>query len=144
MTDINCLRNQSSYYQYKNAIERGSFYYPAWKHYGSVEFNVVCNKCNKNNLISCIGYGPDVDLCLSCVQTITEILYENPHIPHIHPMPVPPYTEVARTHFPRDRELIRNESHKSKEKCGCSQCSQSQCSDYPQDDDTYTEYTFRK
>lgn len=96
-------------YQFKNAIERGTFYYPAWKHYGSTKANVVCDRCSKNNLVSCIGYGNNLDLCLNCVQAITEMLYETdpiyscsePVYPYIHPAsienPIPPCIEHSVT-----------------------------------------------
>lgn len=67
--------NLNKYNQLRCAIENGKFYYPAWKHYRSIESNVVCDRCDKTNLISCIGYGDNFDLCLNCVEFITSIIY---------------------------------------------------------------------
>jgi hypothetical protein len=50
---------------YKN----GKFYNPATTHYGNSSNAVVCDKCRKKNLKSCIGFGSE-DLCLSCVVDI--------------------------------------------------------------------------
>ncbi len=48
-------------------VQNGTFYYPAYKHYGNYPINVVCDYCNKSNLSCSVGFG-DKDLCLSCVD----------------------------------------------------------------------------
>lgn len=68
--------------EYEQIIKNGTFYYPAWKHYGRIA-NVVCDKCLKNNLISCVGYV-NKDLCLQCVDFITK--RNQHHISIIHPV----------------------------------------------------------
>ena len=50
-------------------IEFGSYYFPAWKHYNHGA-NVVCDRCLRNNLTSCIGYL-NQDLCLRCADEVT-------------------------------------------------------------------------
>lgn len=65
----------------------GTFYNPAYKHYAgdaninnlnnnnnnnnskiAIE-NIICDRCNKDNLLSCIGYQ-NFDLCLQCILEI--------------------------------------------------------------------------
>ncbi len=58
--------------QLKDIINNGSLYYPAWKHYGG-QTNVKCNRCKKPDLAASIGYR-DNDLCLICVEKITQYL----------------------------------------------------------------------
>ena len=62
--------------QFKNIVKKGVYYYPAWKHFGLIPTNVACDRCNKNNLIACIGYQ-DNDLCLDCVENVTKLLHKN-------------------------------------------------------------------
>lgn len=54
---------------YLNVVNNGTFYFPAWKHYGRSAI-VVCDRCKKNDIRACIGYV-DRDLCLECVDTLT-------------------------------------------------------------------------
>ena len=49
----------------------GTYYNPAWKHYG-METNVMCDRCFKTQLQTSIGYG-DHDLCLSCISEIATV-----------------------------------------------------------------------
>jgi len=91
MSEFHDLTFSSINSKFKNAVERGTFYYPAWKHYGSSPVDVVCDRCSRNNLVSCIGYGSNFDLCLNCVQTITETLNESTQIPNPIIDPIPPY-----------------------------------------------------
>lgn len=51
-------------------IEKGIFYYPAYKHYGKIT-NVWCDFWSKSNLDCCVGYE-DKDLCLRCVELFVE------------------------------------------------------------------------
>ena len=62
---------QTGYYK---AIQNGTYYYPAWKHYKK-RTNVFCDRCNRQNLKSCIGYQ-GFDLCLWCVDELTKSNYE--------------------------------------------------------------------
>lgn len=52
-----------------DVIDNGTYFYPAWKHYGK-QVNVVCDRCATRNIPVCIGYGQR-DLCLSCVSFLT-------------------------------------------------------------------------
>jgi hypothetical protein len=63
----------NNYSELKNIVEKGTYYYPAWKHYETPSSRVSCDRCSKNDLISCIGYE-NKDLCLNCCQAVTEIL----------------------------------------------------------------------
>jgi len=55
---------------FERIINNGVYYFPAWKHYGNQNLTVNCDRCNKSNLQACIGHG-DIDLCLSCVDQLT-------------------------------------------------------------------------
>ena len=55
-----------------NICKFGTYYNPAWKHYG-VMTNVVCDRCHKDNLKACIGWQT-FDLCLGCVQEVTDVV----------------------------------------------------------------------
>ncbi len=59
-----------NYETMKNICKNGTYYFPASKHYGNPDANVVCDKCYKNKLNVSIGYG-NYDLCLLCVDEIT-------------------------------------------------------------------------
>ena len=58
-------------------IIKGTFYCPAFSHYGKNPVNIACSICNKSDLISAIGYGSQdnqidsYDFCLECVDKIT-------------------------------------------------------------------------
>lgn len=58
--------------QYKEIIHNGSLFYPAWKHYGGPT-RVKCDRCQKSDIGASIGYR-DNDLCLICVEKITQYL----------------------------------------------------------------------
>lgn len=47
----------------------GTYYNPAWKHYGG-ETNVVCDRCKSSNLSVCIGHG-SLDLCMICINEMS-------------------------------------------------------------------------
>lgn len=51
-------------------VEKGTYYYPAYKHYGRMT-NVCCDFCSKSNLDCCVGFE-DKDLCLRCVELFVE------------------------------------------------------------------------
>src|ERR1700740_1607006 len=53
----------------------GHFFYPAVDHYANSS-SVSCDRCKKDNLISCIGYK-DRDLCLQCCADIERNLSMN-------------------------------------------------------------------
>lgn len=52
-----------------NIIKKGTYYYPALKHYDLDDGNIICDRCNRNNIPACIGYN-DKDLCMECVNDI--------------------------------------------------------------------------
>lgn len=69
--------------QYQTILDNGIFYYPAWKHYGTV-INVVCDRCRIEHLSACVGYLQQ-DLCMQCVHNLTCVnLCE---VPIYHPLP---------------------------------------------------------
>lgn len=57
---------------YKELIQHGEYYFPAWKHYCVKNANVVCDMCLKQYLTSCIGYKKQ-DLCLHCADNLAKI-----------------------------------------------------------------------
>ncbi len=57
---------------YSKIVNNGQFFYPASNHY-TPGANVICNKCNKTNLISCIGYESS-DLCLICADLVVKYI----------------------------------------------------------------------
>lgn len=54
---------------YQNILSHGTFFYPGWRHYGR-EVNVVCDRCQTQQLSACIGYA-EQDLCLICADELT-------------------------------------------------------------------------
>lgn len=64
-SECSCTHKQN----YQKIVNNGSYYYPAWKHYGRVT-TVVCDRCNKSGLKACIGFGQS-DLCMICVEELT-------------------------------------------------------------------------
>ena len=48
---------------YYKIYKFGKFYNPATNHYNKPNISVHCDRCKKNNLLTCIGYN-DCDLCL--------------------------------------------------------------------------------
>lgn len=61
-------------------ISRGTFFYPAFKHYGITPRYVSCNLCANPNITSCIGYQ-NYDICLSCTDSLLN------RIPQQQPQP---------------------------------------------------------
>ncbi|ATZ80392.1 hypothetical protein BMW23_0335 [Bodo saltans virus] len=57
---------QTGYWQ---VVDNGTYYYPAWKHYGK-HVNVFCDRCNRSCLSASIGFK-NYDLCLRCVDELT-------------------------------------------------------------------------
>lgn len=55
----------------QSILTHGTFFNPAWKHYGSSELVVSCDRCHMSNIPVCIGWGK-YDYCLSCVKTLTD------------------------------------------------------------------------
>jgi len=57
---------------FADLLRKGTFYYPAYKHYqpGAV---VICDNCNQKTE-ACIGYL-ESDLCLQCANSIIEYMY---------------------------------------------------------------------
>lgn len=56
--------------KYLEVVQFGHYYYPAFRHYGK-EVDVCCDKCGKQKLVSCIGYG-QMDLCLKCASDVAD------------------------------------------------------------------------
>ena len=52
-------------------IEEGNFFFPAYRHYGSLPKNIRCDRCLRTNLSCSIGYI-NYDLCMRCVEIICE------------------------------------------------------------------------
>jgi hypothetical protein len=73
-------RSNSSYPTDQKLIsvyQNGTFFNPASSHYvSSGVSNVVCDRCRKSELKSCIGYG-ELDLCLSCAVDIESSLVKS-------------------------------------------------------------------
>jgi hypothetical protein len=61
---------------YFQALEKGTFYYPAWMHYRRKTM-VFCDRCNRQNLRACIGHA-QFDLCLLCVDELTRANFDCP------------------------------------------------------------------
>ncbi len=55
---------------YQNILRYGTFYFPAYNHYGR-EVNVVCDRCQTQQLNACIGHMQQ-DLCLRCADELTK------------------------------------------------------------------------
>ena len=59
-------------------FKKGKYYNPASDHHLSKDddsgtvINVICDRCQVNNLKICIGYK-DYDLCLKCVGAINDL-----------------------------------------------------------------------
>jgi hypothetical protein len=58
----------------KEIVMNGTYFYPAWKHYGGKPVPVTCDCCKRENLECCIGYSRDLDLCMTCVDTISKTM----------------------------------------------------------------------
>lgn len=54
-------------------FENGTYYNPAWKHYGSNGMTVTCDRCKSSGLKICIGYESS-DLCMACIMDISQEL----------------------------------------------------------------------
>jgi hypothetical protein len=59
--------------------KKGTFYFPAWKHYGKPSTTVICDRCGSRDLKACVGLL-DKDLCMTCVHKITS--QATPEISH--------------------------------------------------------------
>ncbi|AYV75182.1 MAG: hypothetical protein Terrestrivirus1_56 [Terrestrivirus sp.] len=78
--------------KFSEVVENGQFFFPAYSHYGT-KTNVVCDRCKKTNLVSCIGYDT-LDLCLPCAGTVTEMLSKN--IVNPISIPIPPIGSLTK------------------------------------------------
>lgn len=62
---------------YINIAKKGTYYCPAYKHYGTTndnkeeEINVVCDRCNREKLKNCVGFN-NKDLCMACVKDLID------------------------------------------------------------------------
>jgi hypothetical protein len=52
-----------------NVYNNGTYYNPAWKHYGH-KTNVVCDRCKTTQLKVCIGWNK-YDLCMQCIDDVS-------------------------------------------------------------------------
>jgi len=81
--------------EFNNIIKHGTYYFPAERHYyaGCV---VRCDRCNRTNLKSSIGYH-EMDLCLACASQVESLMARvNP--PTIIHTPTPitdPYPSIS-------------------------------------------------
>lgn len=89
---------------FNEIIRYGTFYFPAYKHYG-VKASVRCDRCQRSNLNSCIGYGSK-DLCLNCAEIVSNSIYctnevlphpYDPLNPNPHPYPYLPFPHPTAT-----------------------------------------------
>ena len=79
-----------------DVIDHGTYFFPAWKHYGR-EVNVICDRCATSNLPACIGFNTR-DLCLPCVTTLTSnICSPLVPFPQMHP-PISPHWGAMYNH----------------------------------------------
>jgi hypothetical protein len=79
-----------------NAIlERGTFYYPAWKHYNNPSASVNCDRCRRTNIQACVGFEK-YDYCILCVHEVvaSRRCEPGPWHPDIMPPRVTPETPV--------------------------------------------------
>ena len=61
-------------------VEEGNFFFPAYRHYGSIPKNIRCDRCQRTNLTCCVGYL-DRDLCMRCVEIVCEKNKDTPMYP---------------------------------------------------------------
>lgn len=83
--DRNLNRNQVE--TFKDIVITGNFHYPANTRY-SPDSVVICDRCQKRNLLACIGSG-DKDLCLPCADLV--IHGKDQIIPNIYRSDKPNY-----------------------------------------------------
>ena len=83
----NFLGSNNSSNLYHDICTYGTFFNPASRHYGMHDVNVICDRCRRNYLDVCIGYGSR-DLCLQCVQEVTRQIQS----------PMPRHIEIPRTY----------------------------------------------
>ena len=81
---------------YTAILERGRFFYPAGVHYGNPDASVVCDRCKRSGIKTCIGYDR-YDLCLPCVDQVAARL----SIPTGLPTPIIPRSipDPTRTEY---------------------------------------------
>lgn len=90
---------------FHDVVRLGKFYYPATSHYGTQSTTVVCDRCQRTNLVSCIGYG-EMDLCLPCAHQVAEI-HGPDAVPDLVPGPVPERRLPVPPPIPPRRTLTR-------------------------------------
>lgn len=61
-----------------NAYKFGKYVNPAWSRYNNPT-NVICNRCKANSLRVCVGYE-EIDLCMKCVDIISETVHASPPV----------------------------------------------------------------
>lgn len=90
----NFLGSNNSSNLYHDICTYGTFFNPASRHYGMHDANVICDRCRRQYLDVCIGYGSR-DLCLQCVQEVTRQIQS----------PLPRRLEIPRTYDLDSRHL---------------------------------------
>lgn len=74
---------------FQNVCKNGSYYNPAWSHYGRMT-NVKCDKCGNTNLRVCIGWKK-YDMCLECVDLMVDLMARDALPDHQHDTDYPDY-----------------------------------------------------
>jgi hypothetical protein len=57
-------------YNFEEIVLKGKFYFPANLHYIN-NVSVKCDRCQKTDITSCIGYNK-MDLCLKCADIVSD------------------------------------------------------------------------
>lgn len=74
---------------YAHILERGRFFYPAGLHYGNPDTVVICDRCRKSGIKTCIGYESQ-DLCLPCVEQVASSIRADSGLTVPPPTPIIP------------------------------------------------------
>lgn len=86
--------------EFIDVLKLGTFYSPANKHY-NYKGSVVCDRCQRTNLKTCLGYKT-TDLCLLCAQSVENMMDKvEPTLPKPYPplKPDRPRTLMLQTQF---------------------------------------------
>src|SRR3989338_6568818 len=65
--------DQQGHPGYDEIMQFGTYYHPAAEHYSYKACSVYCDRCQRGDLRSCIGYK-DRDLCLGCAATLDSLI----------------------------------------------------------------------
>lgn len=87
-------------------VKQGKYYFPANQRYGVGKY-VVCDRCKRHDIPSCIGYG-DMDLCLPCAEQVAVIIKKKESAPD--PYELSPFggirTRMATSRFEQPTTLM--------------------------------------